>query len=192
MVVVETTTSQTQECTPSETQDAAPQAEDNLQKGEEQHHRGSRMVSAQTQTWKCRGTDRVTQTPAVVQSNKETQTDFPVQDEKTQPGTNSTAETQGRHDKHTSEPMLQDDNAAQSQIRQSEKPDSEGTSSVEAKPQNANLHEQSKLEEAGPSAGVSGHAADQADKSYAKAVSGDGRSEKQRNMAATETSHNTR
>lgn len=190
---------QTQESVPLETQHAGPQAEDNLQKGGEQHHRDAKMVQAQTQTWKLKGKDKVTQTPAAVQSNKETQTDFPVpeRDEKTQPGTNNAAETQRKHDKHTPEPMLQDDNAGQTQLRQNEKPDNDGASSESAKEQNANLNKESKSEEAGPSAGVSGDPTDrQAEKgakpmSYAKAVSGDGSSEKQPNMAATETADKT-
>lgn len=197
MVVVETTSSQTQESAPSETQHADPQAEDNLQKGEEQHHQDVKMVSAQTQTQKRRGTDKVTQTPVVVQSDKITQTGFPVQDEKIQPGSNNTAETQRKHDEHTPEPMLQDDNAGQTQLRQNENADNDGASSESAKQQNANLNKESKSEEVGPSPGVSGDPADcQAEKgakpvSYAKAVSGDGRSEKESNRAYTKTADKT-
>lgn len=198
MVVVETTSTETQESAPSETQPAAPQAEDNLHKDEEQHHRDIEMVSAQTQTQKRRGTDRVTQTPVVVRSHKETQTDLPVQEEKTQPDTNSAAETQRKHDEQTPEPMLQDDSAGQTQLRQNENPDSEGALSESAKQPNANLNQESKSEEAGPSAGVSGDTADcQPEKgakpmSYAKAVCGDGSSEKPSNMAATKTHQHTR
>ncbi|XP_023274609.1 E3 ubiquitin-protein ligase rnf213-beta-like [Seriola lalandi dorsalis] len=164
------------------------------------------MVGAQTQTKRCKGTHKVTQTPVVTQSNKETQTDVtvPQQDdtnnEQTQPGTSHAAETQTEPDKHTSQPTAQGDSAAQTPLRKHENPDTEGAASDSAKEQKTEI--ESKSKEENPSAGVSGDPTEsQIQKgaeplSYAKAVSGEGKSEKQSNVAArdktTKTSQSTR
>lgn len=146
----------------SETQHAGQQAEDNMQEGGEQHHPEVKMVSAQTQTQKYKGKDQGTQTPAAARSNKETQTDLP----------------EPKQDELTPEATLQDN-----------KPDEEGASSESTREQDANLNDGSRSEEAGPSGGTSGDRDTRAEKgvkpmSYAKAVSGDGKTEKQSNMAA--------
>lgn len=201
MGVVETTSSQTEESVPIEVD---PQAEDDLQTVEncgERRRKDATMVQAQTQTRKLRGTDKFTQTPAVFQSNQETQTDFPVpkqddaNDEKTQPGTKSAADTPLKQDKHTPQPKLQDDKTVQTPSRQNENPDSDGASSGSAKEQN--LKKEPKSNEENPSVGTSGDPTDsQAEKgaitkSYAKAVSGEGRSKNQSSMEASKAADKT-
>ncbi len=203
MEVVETTSSQTEESMPIETQHVDPQAEDNLQtveNSEEQCCKDAKMVQAQTQTRKLRGTDKYTQTPVVFQSNQETQTDFPVpkqddtNDEKTQPGTNNAADTQLKQDKHTPQPK-QDHKTVQTPLRQNENPDNGGASSDSAKEQNPK--KESKSKEENPSAGTSGGPTDsQAEtgaktKSYAKAVSGEGGSKNQSSMEASKAADKT-
>ncbi|XP_071319372.1 E3 ubiquitin-protein ligase rnf213-beta isoform X2 [Trachinotus anak] len=200
---VETTSSQTQTV-----QHVDPQTEDNLQKGENsggQHHKDVKMQEAQTQTTKYKGRHRGTQTPVVVQSNKETQTDFSVSqqddtnNEQTQPGTSKAAETQLKQDKHTPEPKIQDDSAVP--LRENENPDNEGADTAKDTAKEQKPEKESKSKE-NSSAGVSGDATEsQAQRgaepiSYAKAVSGEGKSEKQSNVAAadktTKTSQTTR
>ncbi|GLD63194.1 E3 ubiquitin-protein ligase rnf213-beta-like protein [Lates japonicus] len=199
MEAVETTERQTQDSVPSETQHVFTQTEDGFLKGEnrEHHHTDVKMVQAQTQTRKRKGTDQHTQTPVVAQSNKETQTDVPVpkqdnkDNEKTQQGTNNAAEMQLKQDEHTPEAVLQDDSAAQ----KNENPNNDGAASDSAKEQNP--EKESKSKEDNPSAGASSDPIDSSAQkgaesmSYAKAVSGEGTSEKQSSTAANKTGDKT-
>lgn len=197
MEVVETSSSQTQVNVPVETQHVELQAEDNMQtveKSGEQCRKDGKMVHAQTQTRKCKGAHKFTQTPVVIPCNQETQTDFRVakQDdasqEKTQAGEKNAAESQLTEDKQKAQPRLQCDNSAQTQLRQNE--DNDEAPSDSAKEQNPQKEENLL-------AGKSGDPTDsQTDKgakpkSYAKAVSGEGKGERQSNMDASKASDNT-
>lgn len=181
----QTTSSQTQESVPTETQYVE---EDNLQTVDnsgEERHKDAKMVEAQTQTRKQKGTNRCTQTPVVRQSTQETQTDFdvPKQDDtpkKTE--THNAAETQPEQDKPTPETTPQD--AAQTQ---NENPDSERTSSDSAKKRKPEKESKEKNPSAGDSQGEEGANL----KSYAKAVSGEGTSQKQPSVEASKAADKT-
>ncbi|KAK2820122.1 hypothetical protein Q5P01_023081 [Channa striata] len=155
------------EPTSNDTQPADPRAEGTVRESD------ATMVQAETQTPKCRGTDKGTQTRVVKQKDEETQTE---QGEKTQPGTNTSAETEQKEDEPTPEPRLQDSNAAPTPLGQNEKPQSDGASIESAKEENTDV--KTKSNKANASAGVSGdhtepHSDQGARMSYAKAVSGD-------------------
>ncbi|XP_047183572.1 E3 ubiquitin-protein ligase rnf213-beta isoform X2 [Scophthalmus maximus] len=152
MEAVEATGSKTPESVPSESPRVDPPAEDDPPRGEP---RGDvRTAQAQTQTRKSRGTSRNTQTPVVVQSSKDTQTDFAMleQDDanngKTRPGANVAAETQLQQDGRAPEPVLRDDSAGHMPVSQHGNPASDS-----AKKQNPE-NESNSAEEV-PSAGVS-------------------------------------
>lgn len=188
MEVVETTSSQTEESVSIEAQHVDPRVEDN---SGEQRHKRVKMVQAQTQTQELKGRDKFTQTPAVFHNNQETQTD---DNENAQPGPTS-AESQLKEDKQTPEPKLRDDSTVQSQLMQNEKPDSVRATSDSAKEQN--LKTESKFKEEHLSAGASGDPTDARaqegvkPKSYAKAVSGEGGTERQSNMEASKAADRT-
>ncbi|XP_069374050.1 E3 ubiquitin-protein ligase rnf213-beta isoform X2 [Paralichthys olivaceus] len=189
MEAVTTTSSQTPEDVPAETHHVDPPAEENVQKQEHQQ----RSKDVQTQTRKQKGSDKVTQTLVVVQSDKETQIDSPVpkqddtSNEKTRPGSDA-AET-GR-DKNSPEPKVPDDNAAQTPLTKRENPDNEASAA------SVSAEEQNPAKEEIPSAGCSSRPTDpqppQRPTSYAGAVSGDGKSEKQSKPAADKTSQTSR
>ncbi|XP_044192717.1 E3 ubiquitin-protein ligase rnf213-beta isoform X2 [Thunnus albacares] len=208
MEAVETTSSQTQEGSSLETQHVEAQTDvsEKSEEGGTQHLKDAKMVQAQTQTKKHKGKDKVTQTPVVVPCNKETQTeasDFivPKQDDstektqhgQTQPGDDSngnpqvqddqkasvpsekkTVETKQKQEQHTPDTQRQDDGSAENN-----NPDKK-SSDVDLK-QEEKLNKESKSKEENPSAGVSGDPADSQakQKSYANAVSGEAKSEKQ-------------
>ncbi|XP_026171361.1 E3 ubiquitin-protein ligase rnf213-beta isoform X2 [Mastacembelus armatus] len=184
----ETTSPQSQESAPLETQHVGTQTEDSVQRVENrEQQKDVKMVQAQTQTRKQKGTDQVTQTPAVVQSSKDTQTDFavPKRDD-----TSGTAETeQKEEDRGTAEPTLQDGSTGQTPVKQQGNPDVGGASSDPAKEKNAHLNIESK--EKSPSDSQVGTTAKTM--SYAKAASGEGnRAASQRPQEATKTSQHTR
>lgn len=185
MDVVEAASSQTQASVSMETQHVEPQAEDSTQTVEnrgEQRCKDAKMVQAQTQTRKQKGTDKFTQTPVVLQSSQETQTDFPepkqddAEEEKARPHPGS------QQDKRAPEPRPQDDSAAQAPPRPTGNPDKDKAPSDPAEEQNPEKESESKEET--PAAGPSAAPADSQDrkgaepKSYAKAVCGDGADKK--------------
>ncbi|XP_030610400.1 E3 ubiquitin-protein ligase rnf213-beta [Archocentrus centrarchus] len=183
---------ETMETERSQTQDSeVPQAEDN--NSNDRHQKDVKMVHAQTQTRKHKGTDNFTQTQTVTQKNQETQTDFsvPKQDEakgeKTQLSTEKAAEVKEKQDK----PRLQEDSSVQTPSGKGL--DEEASSSESAKEQST--EKKSKPKEENPSAGSSGDASQTEEgakiKSYAKAVAGEGGSGKQSSVAE-KTSQSTR
>lgn len=161
---METESSQTQDSKSLKTQPELPQSEDNLQKGEnsgEQPQKDPKMVQAQTQTGKLKGSDKFTQTPVVTQKNQETQTDFPVpkQDEgkgeKTQAATEKAAEVQEDQNKHTPGPKLQGDSSVQTPSEQN--PEGGASSSSSSEPAKKQRSEkESKPKQENPSAEGSG------------------------------------
>ncbi|KAM6964707.1 E3 ubiquitin-protein ligase rnf213-beta [Tautogolabrus adspersus] len=195
---------QTQESAPAEIQHVDPRVDDNLKAEENTEvHKDAQMVQAQTQTRKQKGTHKFTQTPAVFQSDQETQTEIcePKQDdektkpgteeapeaektkpgtenapeaEKTKPGTENAPEAQPEQDKHTSEAKLQDDKAAQTPLKQNESLEKEKASSGSAGEQNPG----SESKGGSPSAVTSEAVKTDTAKSYASAVTGKGGSEK--------------
>ncbi|KAK9530838.1 hypothetical protein VZT92_012317 [Zoarces viviparus] len=170
MEVVETTGSQTEESVPAG-------AEDSVQTVGEQGHEDAKMVPAQTQTRKHKGADKFTQTPAVFQSNKETQTDSSGAKRGDGETKKNEAETQLERDERTPEAKGKD--AAQTPVKQNERPDDGGASSDSAKDRNP--EKESKSKEENPTAGVSGEAGKDAKaKSYATAVSEGGGQEASR------------
>ncbi|KAK5851292.1 hypothetical protein PBY51_002095 [Eleginops maclovinus] len=174
--VVETTSSQTEETLPVETQHVDLQAEDNVQTVEEQCHKDAKIVQAHTQTKKPKGTTKCTQTPVVCQRNQETQTDFSEtkqDDEKAQPDTKEKKQD-------TPEAKMQSD--AQTELNAN--PDNDKAASESAEKQNSEKESTSK--EGNPSA-------DAKPVSYAKVVSGEGGSQKQSNVEASKaTDKNTK
>ncbi|KAG8008845.1 hypothetical protein GBF38_010486 [Nibea albiflora] len=179
---METTNRQTEECVPAETQHVGTQTEEDSSlkvetSGEQQHKDGAKMVQAQTQTGKLKGTDKFTQTPVTCQSDQETQTDFsePKQDDTNNEKTPPAAESQLKQDEQESD---------KTPLRQRENPDKDGATSgsvTEQKPK-----KESKSEEENPSAGTSGQP-----KSYAQVLSAGGESDKQSNMQGSKTTDKT-
>ncbi|XP_053269183.1 E3 ubiquitin-protein ligase rnf213-beta isoform X1 [Pleuronectes platessa] len=193
MEAVMTTSSQTPEEVPVETLHVDPPAEETEQKPENQpRSKEVRTVQVETQTVTPDGSDKVTQTEVVAQMDKETQTDSaaPEQDdttnEKTGPGSDA-AET-GR-DKNSPEPMEPDNDAAQAPIPKPENPDNKASEASDSE------KEQNPVKEESPPAGGSSQETQSkpptGPKSYAGAVSGDGRRERASNMAADKTTDKT-
>ncbi|XP_054454921.1 E3 ubiquitin-protein ligase rnf213-beta [Anoplopoma fimbria] len=178
---VETTSSQTEERTEERTEETEAQhvAKDSEQTVGEQRHEDAKMVHAQTQTRKHKGTNKFTQTPGVCQSTKETQTDFSgaergdTIDEKTtkKKKKKNEAETQLKGDELTPDATK---DAAETLLKQNENPDDKGAPSDSSKDQNP--EKESKSKEENQSAGASSEAQkkDAKGMSYAKVVSGDG------------------
>lgn len=169
MDVEETTSSQTQENVPEETQHVDLQEDKELQTA----GNGGEPCDKDAETPK-RCEDKSTQTPVVRQSNQETQTDLPVtthddtKEETTPPGSNDGDESQREEHKHAPEPKQQDDRASSKSTNEQ------------------NPRKKSKTGEETPSAGTSVDPTDLQDetaagsaqktRSYAKVVSGDGES----------------
>ncbi|XP_034426662.1 E3 ubiquitin-protein ligase rnf213-beta-like [Hippoglossus hippoglossus] len=196
MEAVTTTSSQTPEDVPVETLHVDPPAEEDEQKPENQpRSKEVRTVPVETQTMTPKGSDKVTQTPVVVQMDKETQTDSaaPEQDDtinaKTRPGSDG-AET--RRDKNSPEPTVPDNDAAQTRrdsLTKRDNPDNKASAASDS------AKEQNPAKEESPSAGVSSQETHSQPPtrptSYAGAVSGDGKREKPSKSAADKTTDKT-
>ncbi|XP_056152727.1 E3 ubiquitin-protein ligase rnf213-beta [Lampris incognitus] len=210
MEVMENTNKKTQEPVKLETKQEDPQVETrqpqpqeddsvhNLKDNRVQCHKQAEVVEVQTQTTKTKRRDMATQTPVVVQSTQETQTEpadltLPKQDEHMPDArpteNNNTAMMQLSQDNHTPDTQLKKDNSTvETQTNENDQSGTsllihddasgKGASSDSPLEDSANHNNEQKCEEAHPSGNVPDSSTvsqmqrDAKPMSYAKAVTG--------------------
>ncbi|XP_042252605.1 E3 ubiquitin-protein ligase rnf213-beta [Thunnus maccoyii] len=179
MEAVETTSSQTQEGASLETQHVETQTEvsEKSEEGGTQHHKDAKMDDSteKTQHGQTQPQDDSNGNPLVQDDQKASV-----------PSENKAAEKKQKQEQHTPDTQQQDGSSAENN-----NPDKK--SSEEDLKQEEKLNEESKSKEENPSAGVSGDPTDSQVKptSYATAVSGEAKSEKQSTMSAAKIADKT-